>query len=134
MWQRAQRPPGRAGRPQPARTPWPLKEVTGKLSRKQAGPPAQVAPPLLGASWPAGGKKDGGAGGEEKTARDGTNTQGAQVQRGLPVGRDLDLFRANNMARPRSGRAAVDWTRPGAAGLSAIRSRALSHRRLSPLS
>lgn len=106
----------------------------GKLSRRQAGPPARVPPLLLGASWPAGGKKDGVGGGEEKTARDQTNTQGARVQCGLPVGRDLDLLRANDTARPRSGRAAGDWMRPGAAGLSAIRSRAPSHRRLSPLS
>lgn len=37
-WQCAQRPLGHAGRPWSTLNPWPLKEVTGKLSRRDAWP------------------------------------------------------------------------------------------------
>jgi len=66
---------------------------------------------------------------EEKTARDPTDTRGARARRG----RDPDRLHAPDTARPRSRRVAGHRTRPGAAGLPAIRPRAPAHGRPVPV-
>lgn len=47
------------GRPRSTLKPWPLKEVTGKRSRREAWPLHRSRRYSSGASWPAGGKRDG---------------------------------------------------------------------------
>lgn len=87
MWQCAQRPLGHAGRPRSTLNLWPLKEVTGKLSRRDAWPLHRLHHYSLGGLL-AGGREERW-GEEEKTAHNLTDTQvaflaGARGQRALP--------------------------------------------------